>query len=247
MHWLQIIGSLITALTIVYLWVEWVGGFFANRRRRRGATRFVHDYQQLLNLPHEYAPIHPADAQHYQLDAFDMARDELARDFGHLADLENLTHSRVYNTRTFCRFLVSHDGHTLAYCHQELIPGRAEEAVFVDYMSWLDTGDIMETSIALSSDKAIKHPKWLIKDEPMRTDPWALANIHRNRLRDHLHENPGVQVKPIQHIDTLIEFLSARDRLIKEIVDQRDVMIEQLNEAGADPRFIEAVSKQRSA
>lgn len=248
MHPLQIIGCLITALTIVYLWVEVVGGFFVSRRRHRGAVRFVRDYQQLLDLPHEYAPIDPSHAKYYQLDAFDMARNELASEgFSHLADLENVTHSKVYKVRTFVRFLLSHDGQVLAFCHQDQIPGRREQAVFVDYISLFDNDEVLETGIDTGIDKRLQHSKWLTSYESMQTNEWQLLNIHRNRLRDHLHENAGVAVKTIKDLDGLLEVLRVRDHLLKEIVDQRDLMLEQLNAAGADPRFIDEVNRQRSA
>lgn len=90
MHPLQIIGCLITALTIVYLWMEFVGEATLRRTRERKARAIVDAFLREGDLPHEYIPFEQSRVSHQMWERFESIKNAMAEEgFQLIADLEN--------------------------------------------------------------------------------------------------------------------------------------------------------------
>jgi len=164
----------------------------------------IKDLNERVYVPrHEYRQVDARSFRHLDLHFYDAVRDRLvANGCTWLGDIENVTLMGTWSDlRTFIRCLVSED-QTVSIGLYHPKPKfwvrflfwilRIKVGRTIDCETELSSGGYIVTSNAAEAGKLNPPPGFDMKYFPVQTDPEAVFQAHRQRLKDFLAANPGI-------------------------------------------------------
>jgi hypothetical protein len=169
----------------------------------RGGARLREELDALFSGEHDYQQVAPGDFPYADVAFYDRVQRELeALGFHKLADIEDLTLSRVYpDTRTFVRVMID-DGALIRAGAFHLRPRGGLAGLFsalgviprhvhvVELVTELPRGKFLVTAPTRGLDRLDPPPEALVERLPPGTPTAELVAHHRKRIQEHLRKHP---------------------------------------------------------
>jgi hypothetical protein len=183
----------------------------------RGGARLRHEIDALYSGEHEYRQVTPADFPYADISFYDRVQRELeALGFRRVADIEDLTLSRVYpESRTFVRVLVD-DAALIRAGAFHLRPRGGLVGLFsaigviprhihvVELVTELPRGRFLVTAPTRGLDRLDPPPEAQVERLPPSTTTRALVERHRERVAAHLRAHAGHSPVPMDGYDSVV-------------------------------------------
>jgi len=183
----------------------------------RGGARLREELDALFSGEHDYQQVVPADFPYADLAFYDRVQRELETlGFRKLADLEDLTLSRVYpDTRTFVRVMVD-DGALIRAGAFHLRPRGGLAGLFsvlgviprhvhvVELVTELPRGRFLITAPTRGLDRLDPPPEAIVDRLPPGTPTAELVTHHRQRIKDHLRKHTVHTPVQMDNLDAVL-------------------------------------------
>jgi len=184
--------------------------FYKQAANEQEAKELIQEHMQpLLKERHDYAPVQASGFRHLDLAFYDQSQRQLeALGFKLLGDLENLTLKA--NPRIFLRMMLNPETNAMAAMYH-FKPGwmlrvlGAKDAKVTDIENAFTDGTFVCTSNATKAGALNSPPQISVLYMAAATSIQMLAQVHANRVAQHLAARPSESVKAVSSLDELLQ------------------------------------------